>query len=97
MHWWLVFSSSFIRITKALSSELLSNAFIAPPVFMLWIDPTQFQDLALGAVELHEVHMDPPLKPVMFSLEGMHRITEWHELEGTLDHIVSTPFHEQGC
>jgi len=29
------------------------------------------QDLALGLVELHEVHTGPPLKPVQVALDGI--------------------------
>ena len=38
---------------------------------MLGIASTQVQDLALGLVELHEVRMGPPLKPVKVPLDGI--------------------------
>jgi len=47
------------------------NPSFAQPVFVLGIAPTQVQDLALGLVELHEVHTGPPLKPVRVPLDGM--------------------------
>ncbi|KAK4806258.1 hypothetical protein QYF61_013402 [Mycteria americana] len=40
------------------------NPFIPQSVLISGIAPTQVQDLALGLVELHEVHMGPLLKPV---------------------------------
>ncbi|KAK4824932.1 hypothetical protein QYF61_021552 [Mycteria americana] len=46
------------------------NPFSAQPVFVLGIAPTHVQDLALGLVELHEVHTGPPLKPVKVPLDG---------------------------
>ncbi|KAK4821259.1 hypothetical protein QYF61_017137 [Mycteria americana] len=54
---------------------LLLRAALSPfsvqPVFVLGIAPTHVQDLALGLVELHEVHMGPPLKPVKVPLDGI--------------------------
>jgi len=47
------------------------NPFSAQPVFVLGIAPTQVQDLALGLVELHGVHMGPPLQPVQVPLDGI--------------------------
>ncbi|KAK4818497.1 hypothetical protein QYF61_014227 [Mycteria americana] len=47
------------------------NPFSAQPVFVLGIAATHVQDLALGLVELHEVHMGPPLKPVKVPLDGI--------------------------
>ncbi|KAK4822675.1 hypothetical protein QYF61_019042 [Mycteria americana] len=47
------------------------NPFSAQPVFVLWIAPTHVQDLALGFVELHELHTGPPLKPVKVPLDGI--------------------------
>jgi len=46
------------------------NLFSAQPVFVLRTAPTHVQDLALGHVELHEVHTCPPLKPVKVPLDG---------------------------
>lgn len=41
------------------------------PVSVLKIAPAQVQDLALGLVELQEVGMGPPLKPVHLPLNGI--------------------------
>jgi len=38
---------------------------------MFGISPTPVQDLALGLVELHEVHTCPPLNPVKVPLNGI--------------------------
>ena len=38
---------------------------------MLWIALDQKQDLALGLVELHEVHTSLTLKPVQVPLDGI--------------------------
>ena len=40
-------------------------------MLVLGIALTQIQDLALGLVELQEVHMGPPIKPVKVPLDGM--------------------------
>ncbi|PKU41812.1 hypothetical protein llap_7885 [Limosa lapponica baueri] len=45
--------------------------FSTQPVFVPGITMSQVQDLALGLIELHEVDMDPPLKPVQVSLDGI--------------------------
>ena len=45
------------------------NPFIPQPVLIVGFAPTQMQDLALGIVELHEVHTGPPLKPVWVPLD----------------------------
>jgi len=47
------------------------NPFSAQPVLVLGIVLTQMQDLALGLVELHEVHTGPPLKAVQVPLDGI--------------------------
>ena len=47
------------------------NPLIAQPVFVLGIALIHVQDLALGLVELHEVRMGPPLKPVKVPLDGI--------------------------
>ncbi|KAK4826033.1 hypothetical protein QYF61_003854 [Mycteria americana] len=41
------------------------------PVLVLGIALTPLQDFALGLVELHEVHMGPPLKSVKAPLDGI--------------------------
>ena len=53
---------------KSFFTRLLS---IPHSVLKLGIAPTQVQDLALGLVELHEVHMGPLLQPVKVSLDGI--------------------------
>ncbi|KAK4830147.1 hypothetical protein QYF61_008635 [Mycteria americana] len=80
-HCWVMLSFSSTNIPKSFSSGLLS--IHSPPsfglprprcrtfVFVLWIAPTQVQDLALGLAELHEVHTGPPLKPVTVTLDGI--------------------------
>ncbi|KAK4826170.1 hypothetical protein QYF61_006032 [Mycteria americana] len=47
------------------------NPFILQSVLILGIALTQVQDLALGLVELHDVHMGPVLKPVKVPLDGI--------------------------
>ncbi|KAK4822002.1 hypothetical protein QYF61_006616 [Mycteria americana] len=47
------------------------NPPFAQPVFVLGIAPAHVQDLALGLVELHELCMGPPLKPVKVPLDGI--------------------------
>ncbi|PKU44988.1 hypothetical protein llap_4717 [Limosa lapponica baueri] len=47
------------------------NSSSAQPVFVLGIDPSHVQDLALGLAELHEVRTGPPLKPVQVPLDGI--------------------------
>ncbi|KAK4816309.1 hypothetical protein QYF61_014607 [Mycteria americana] len=66
---------------------------------LLGVAPTQVQDLALGLVEPHEVHMGPVLKLVQISLEGilsLRRVNCTIQLgvicklaEGALDPTVS--------
>jgi len=57
------------------SQILLLRAALKPfstqPVYVLGIALTQVQDLALGLVELHEVGMDPHLKPVQVPLDSI--------------------------
>ena len=54
---------------------LLLRAALSPfstqTVCKLGIALTQVQDHALGLVELHEVHMGPPVKPVKVPLDGI--------------------------
>ncbi|KAK4818029.1 hypothetical protein QYF61_004153 [Mycteria americana] len=47
------------------------NPFSSQLVFVLGIAPTHVQDLALGLVELHEVHTGPPLKSVKVPPDGI--------------------------
>ena len=47
------------------------DPFSAQPVFVLGIVPTHMQDFTLGIVEIHEVCLGPPLKPVKVPLDGI--------------------------
>ncbi|KAK4820500.1 hypothetical protein QYF61_000079, partial [Mycteria americana] len=47
------------------------NSFIPEPILILGVAPTRVQDLALGLVEPHEVHMGPLLKLVQVPLNGI--------------------------
>ncbi|PKU26779.1 hypothetical protein llap_22917 [Limosa lapponica baueri] len=67
------------------------------PVFVLGIAVTQVQDLALGLVELHEIGMGTPFKPVQVPLDGipfLQRVNNATQLgvgklaKGSLDLIV---------
>jgi len=53
---------------------LLGRGTLGPlsayPVFMLGISLTHVQDLAIVLVELHEIHLGPPLQPVQVPLDG---------------------------
>ncbi|GAB0183112.1 cAMP-dependent protein kinase inhibitor alpha [Grus japonensis] len=74
------------------------NSFFTQPVVLLGIEPTHVQDLALGLVELHEVHIGPPLQPVKVPLDGipsLQRVNHTTQLgvvsnlaEGALDPTV---------
>ncbi|KAK4832883.1 hypothetical protein QYF61_026433 [Mycteria americana] len=52
------------------------NPFIPQPVLILGVAVTHVQDLALGLVEPHEVHMGPLLKLVQVLLDGIPSF--WH-------------------
>ena len=52
-------------------SRAVLNPFIPQLVFAMEVASTQVQDLAFGLVELHEVDMDPPFKPVQVHLDGI--------------------------
>ena len=47
------------------------NPFIPQPVLIWGVALTQVQDLSLGIVELHEVHMGPLLEIVQVPLHGI--------------------------
>ena len=47
------------------------NPFIPQPVLLLGVALTQVQDLVLGLVEPHEVHMGPLLELVQVPLDGI--------------------------
>jgi len=50
------------------------NPFILQPVLMLRVAPARVQDLALGLVELCEVHVGPLLKPFRVPLGCVHSL-----------------------
>ena len=56
---------------QVLLSRAALNPFIPQPVLIPGVAPTQMQDLALGLVLPHEVHMGPPLQPVKVPLGGI--------------------------
>ncbi|KAK4808270.1 hypothetical protein QYF61_020751 [Mycteria americana] len=47
------------------------NPFIPQPALILGVAPTQMQDLALGLVDPHEVHMGPLLQLAQVPLDGI--------------------------
>jgi len=47
------------------------KSFSAQPASVLGIATTQVWDLALGLVELHEIGMGPPLKPIQVLLNSI--------------------------
>ena len=55
---------------QVLLGRAAPNSFSAQPVSVLGIAPTQMQDLALGLLELYEVHT-PASLPVKVPLDGM--------------------------
>ncbi|KAK4831144.1 hypothetical protein QYF61_015447 [Mycteria americana] len=58
-------ASSFSTLRAALNPFIPQSVLIMVPVL------TQVKDLALGLVELHEVHMGPIFKPVKVPLDGI--------------------------
>ncbi|KAK4822214.1 hypothetical protein QYF61_011855 [Mycteria americana] len=56
---------------QVLLSRAALNPFILQPVLIPGVAPTQVQDLALGLVEPHEVHMGPLFKFVQVILDGI--------------------------
>ena len=73
------------RHSQILNLRAVLNSFSAQIVSVLGIAPTQLQDLALGLVELHEVGMDPLLKPVLVTLDSIpflyHVNSAWCHLQ----------------
>jgi len=61
---------SFISRHSQILLRAALKLFSAQHVFVLRIVPTQMQDLALG-LALHEVGIDPPLKPVQVPLDSI--------------------------
>ncbi|KAK4824889.1 hypothetical protein QYF61_021129 [Mycteria americana] len=70
-HCWLMSNFSSIIVPKSFSAGLLSIPASPQSVQILVIALTQVQDLALGLVELHEVHRGPLLKLVKVPLDGI--------------------------
>jgi len=69
-HCWLM-----LNLISQHSRIILLRAALKPfstqPVSVLEIAPTQVQDLALDLVEIHEIGIDPLLKPVQVPLDGI--------------------------
>ncbi|NWI43994.1 TNPO1 protein, partial [Picathartes gymnocephalus] len=53
------------------SRQGCSQFILCPACTCAWDCPAQVQDLELGLAELHEVHTDPPFKPVRVPLDGI--------------------------
>jgi len=85
-------------VPQVLLRRAALNPFIPQSVLILRTAPTQVQDLALGLVEPHEVHMGPPLRLVQVSLDDIPSFwcvnctTQLGVIcklaEGALDHAV---------
>ncbi|KAK4825848.1 hypothetical protein QYF61_003099 [Mycteria americana] len=60
-----------LQYPQALLCRAALNPFIPQPVLIPGVAPTQVQDLALGLVEPHEVHMGPLLQLVQVPLDGI--------------------------
>ncbi|KAK4825626.1 hypothetical protein QYF61_001306 [Mycteria americana] len=63
------------------------------PVLVLRISLTYVQDLALGLVELHEVHMGPLFKPVKVPLDGNPSL--YWQARIMLEHCKQVPLHNR--
>ncbi|KAK4830275.1 hypothetical protein QYF61_009368 [Mycteria americana] len=68
---WSLDDSSKVDISTVDIERATLNPFIPHSVLILGIAPAQVQDLALGLVEFHEVHMGTLLKPIKVPLEGI--------------------------
>jgi len=62
---------SFSSTSTVLLLRAALNPFSTQPVSVHGIALTYVQNIALGLVELHEVCMGPPLKPVKVSQDGI--------------------------
>jgi len=56
---------------QVLPGRAALNAFIPQSLLIPGFAWTQMQDVALGFVEPHEVHIGQPLKPVQVPLDGI--------------------------
>jgi len=83
------------------------SPFCSQTVFVLGFALAHVQDLALGVVELDEVHIDPPRQPVQVPLDGipsLQRVNRTTQLgvvgklaEDALDptvHVISKDFEQ---
>jgi len=61
----------FDKYSKVLLVRAALKPFSTQTVFVPAIGLTQVQDLALGLVEVYEVHTGPSLKPVKVALDGI--------------------------
>ena len=93
---WMAFwaASAYCLLMLSLSSTSIPlsaalKTFFTQPVPVLGITLTQMQDLALGLVELHEVDMGPPLKPVQVPLESIFKL-----FEGALNPTVHVTYKD---
>ena len=59
------------QYSEVLSLRAVLNPFSTQPVSVFGIALTHVPVLALGLVELHEVHTGPPLQPVQVALDGI--------------------------
>ncbi|PKU39142.1 hypothetical protein llap_10552 [Limosa lapponica baueri] len=70
-HCWLMLSFSITNTPQDIFIRTALNPLFAQPVFVLGTAVTQLQDLALGPVELYEVCMGGPLKPVQVPVDDI--------------------------
>ncbi|KAK4822266.1 hypothetical protein QYF61_012105 [Mycteria americana] len=78
------------RTPKSFSAGLLSIPSSPKPVLIPGVALTHVQDLALGLVEPHEVHMGPLLELVQVPLDGILSLRHEEYLEhvpGKLEHV----------
>lgn len=68
-HYWLVFIFFIHDYPQVLLHKTALNTLIAQSLFMFGIVPVKVQNLTLVLVELNEIHMGPPFKPVKALLE----------------------------
>lgn len=109
-HCWII--ACLVELLVDQDSEVFSRAALSPfsaqPVFALWVVLTQVQDLVLGHIEVHEVHMYPPLWPAEASVDNIPSL-QWVEKllqklgvtgrlsEGALNPIVHVTDNVEQC